>query len=280
MHGYLEKKSPKAVLGMRAWQPRYFELVLTSSKERGNEISLFYHKSQDDADAKKEPLGEIVLTDIKSVLLRPEKGEGRFDVEVPTRVFSLKCQFPEELKKWKSTLESMTQANKFKHPSAVPSTPAETMRLMAAASATATATGGPAQSFTQDATSTVELMSKGQAFIKYNYEHVTEKTTREIVSVFYKKDATPLGSLYIAEPGSKREDPETALALHTLTDLYLGTHTSTDQQTHRIATRAGAGADPSFVSLLFAHSPCLLVVCVSDFRQAEPRVQGRDQRQR
>ena len=29
-------------------------------------------------------------------------------------------------------------------------------------------------------------------------------------------------SLYFCEPGTKTEDPETALALHTLTDLYLG----------------------------------------------------------
>ncbi len=38
-------------------------------------------------------------------------------------------------------------------------------------------------------------MQKGQAFVKYNYEHVTEKTSRE--SVFYLKDSTSLGSLYI-----------------------------------------------------------------------------------
>jgi hypothetical protein len=197
--------------------------VLTSSKARGNEISLFYHKSQEDADAKKEALGEIVLTDIKSVALRKDKGEGRFDVEVPTRVFALRCDNPAELKKWLSTLESMTQMSSFQKPSALPSTPAETMRMMAANSAAATATGNQPQAFSQDAGATVDLMQKGQAFIKYNYEHVTEQTTREIVTVFYKKDSTPLGSLFVCPPGDKTEDVNTALALHSLTDLYLGT---------------------------------------------------------
>jgi len=63
--------------------------VLVSSPSRGNELSLFYHKSE--SDVGKEPLGEIVLNEIKSVTLRKDKGEGRFDVEVPTRVFALKC---------------------------------------------------------------------------------------------------------------------------------------------------------------------------------------------
>lgn len=74
------------------------QLVLQSSAARGNEISLFYHKSE--SDAGKEPLGEIVLNEIKSVQLRKEKGEGRFDVEVPSRVFALRCDNPAELKKW------------------------------------------------------------------------------------------------------------------------------------------------------------------------------------
>lgn len=65
------------------------QLVLVSSPSRGNELSLFYHKSE--SDVGKEPLGEIVLNEIKSVTLRKDKGEGRFDVEVPTRVFALKC---------------------------------------------------------------------------------------------------------------------------------------------------------------------------------------------
>lgn len=62
---------------------------MVSSPSRGNELSLFYHKSE--SDVGKEPLGEIVLNEIKSVTLRKDKGEGRFDVEVPTRVFALKC---------------------------------------------------------------------------------------------------------------------------------------------------------------------------------------------
>jgi hypothetical protein len=194
--------------------------VLTSSKSRGNELSLFYHKSEQDAAEKREPLGEIVLNEIKSVTARKDKGEGRFDVEVPGRVFSLRCEREAELKKWLATLNSMTQMASFQKPSALPATPAETMRLMAANSAAA---GGKVDSsFGADATVTVDLMSKGQAFIRYEHEHVTEKTTRSIVNVFFKKDATPLGSLYFCEPGTMDEDPNTALALHSLTDLFLG----------------------------------------------------------
>ena len=69
---------------------------------------------------------------------------------------------------------------------------------------------------------TIELMTRGSAFIKYNYETSTQRTVRDIVLVFYEKDQTPLGSLYFCEPGSREKDPNTALALHTLTDMYLG----------------------------------------------------------
>ena len=49
----------------------------------------------------------------------------------------------------------------------------------------------------QDAQETIGLMERGSACIKYKYEHVTERTTREIVLVFYHKDATALGSLLL-----------------------------------------------------------------------------------
>src|SRR3954469_16114644 len=120
MTGYLEKKSPKAVLGVRAWQKRFFELVLMSSAARGNELSLFYHKTESDSLEKKEPLGEIVLNEILGVTTRKEKGEGRFDIEVPTRVFSLKCENSAELKRWIATLQSMTQMASFQKPAALP----------------------------------------------------------------------------------------------------------------------------------------------------------------
>lgn len=99
-------------------------------------------------------------------------------------------------------------------PSALGATPAEVMKSMASANKSG-------DSKFNDAQNAIELMTKGQAFIRYQYEHVTEQTTREIVLLFYKKDATPLGSLYYCEPGEKTEDADGALCLHSLTDLYL-----------------------------------------------------------
>ena len=132
-----------------------------------------------------------MLNEIKSVHLRKDKGEGRFDVEVPSRVFALRCENPVELKKWIATLESMSQMANFKKPVNLPATPAETMRLMAQDSLTNPTKSN--ESKFDDAHQTLELMAKGQAFIRYHYEHVTEQTHREIVLLFYKKDTTPLG---------------------------------------------------------------------------------------
>ncbi len=54
----------------------------------------------------------------------------------------------------------------------------------------------PESSDFSQASDTIQMMSKGAAFIKYDHEFVTEQTTRTIVIVFYKKDSQPLGSLY------------------------------------------------------------------------------------
>lgn len=219
MVGYLEKKSPKKVLGRSAWQRRYFELVLLSSSERGNEILLYYFKSDSDADHK-EPLGEIILNEILAVQDLSKEKSGRFDIQVPSRTYALKCDNPAELNKWCKALQSLSQMNDYQKPSHLPDSPAETMKLMSQNSLNnPTKTN---QTTYKDATETIEMMTKGSAFIKYDYEKVSEKTTREIVLVFYQPDTTPLGSLYFCEPGEKVIEAQTALALHTLTDMYLG----------------------------------------------------------
>jgi hypothetical protein len=209
-------------------------LVLLTSAERGHEIVMFYYKSDSDSDHK-EPLGEIVLNDIMSVS-QPKDKLGRFDVQVPSRVFALKCDSPSDLKRWVTSLQSMSHMNDYTKPGHLPDSPADAMKLMAQSSLT-----NPSKiidtKFT-DATSTIDLMTRGSAFIKYDYEHVTEKTTRSIVLVYYQKDSTSLGSLYFCEPGEKVEDVNTALTLHTLTDMYLvSTHPSHPASTD-ICTRA------------------------------------------
>lgn len=61
------------MLGRHAWQRRWFTLSLSASPQRGHEILLAYFKTDEDAGAGKEPLGEIVLNDIMSVNVIKEK---------------------------------------------------------------------------------------------------------------------------------------------------------------------------------------------------------------
>jgi len=139
---------------------------------------------------------------------------GRFDVQVPSRIYALKCEQASELSRWVKVLESLIAANVYQKPSALPDSAIAAMRKTTTSSK---ATGD----FSADAAEAIDLMSRGAAFIKYNYESVTEKTSRDIVMVWYKKDDTPLGSLYFCEPGDKNEDKKTALSLATLTDIYV-----------------------------------------------------------
>jgi len=185
---------------------------------------LCYFKSESDS-AKLGPdgcLGEIDLNEIQSVAMRNDKGEGRFDVAVPGRIYALKCEEGNEIKlKWVAALQSLlprTQEYKGVVGDMVQDTPAEAMRRLAEASCQ-----GANSSFVVDqAAQTLELMEQGSAFLRYYHDPRTQKTTREIVQAFWQKDATPLGSIYTSEPGEKTFNVKNALALHSLTDLYLG----------------------------------------------------------
>jgi hypothetical protein len=145
---------------------------------------MYYYKNDSDALSGQEPLGEIVLNEIKSVVA-PKDKPGRMDVEVPGRIFALKAENQAEHAKWVAALQNMTSMSGYTKPSHLPSTPAETMKMMASQSSSLQA--GKTVDAAQDA---IDLMCKGSAFIKYDYEPVTQRTNRDIVVVWYKKDAT------------------------------------------------------------------------------------------
>lgn len=81
--------------------------------------------------------------------------------------------------------------------------------------------GAVAQQSSAQAQAAIDFITAGAAFIRYEYNRETQQTSREIVSVFYRRnDGTPLGSIYWCEPGDDTPDPSAALALHTLTGMY------------------------------------------------------------
>jgi hypothetical protein len=210
MEGYLEKKSPKKMIGISAWQRRYFVLTV-SSTDRGTHYKvLSYFKTAED----EEPLGNIPLIDVKAVNISKEK-TGRFDVVIKGRTYMLRCDNATDLQNWVNALSSTQVKPAYAKPANLPSSPAEAMKLMAEAS--------PEAAKLIDATDTLNMMKDGTAFIKYDYDSSTGDVDREIVLVFYKEDdGSELGSLYWCEPGEKQDVSQRALALHQLSDLYLG----------------------------------------------------------
>ena len=211
---------------------------------------MYYYKTESDSQKEEEPLGEIILNDIMSVTQLKEKDKlDRFDVQVPSRIFALKCDNPTELKKWVAALQQMSHMNDYQKPSILPDSPAETMKMLASGGAGSGSGGAASTPKALDATAAIELISKGSAFLKYDYDPATDQTQRDIVTVFYQKDATALGSLYYCEPGEKVASVSAALSLHTLTDMYLGKQS----KAFRSTIARNAAGDKCFTAVGASH---------------------------
>ena len=95
---YLEKRSPKAILGYRAWQERYFVLTDTA---------LFYYKNKDDYE-KKEPLGELTLAEQILRITASAEDEFCFDILLSDagRVFELRAASRADCQRWVLILDN------------------------------------------------------------------------------------------------------------------------------------------------------------------------------
>ena len=68
----------------------------------------------------------------------------------------------------------------------------------------------------------VRLLSEGREVTFFENEQLP---TRRNVFLFYQQDGTSHGSFYWSDPGTRFANPQQSLALHTLTDIYVGKQT-------------------------------------------------------
>jgi hypothetical protein len=218
---------PRSVLNYYAWQKRYFVLTLSTTDRGSNYKVLSYFKSAED----EEPLGNIPLVDIKSVNVSKDQN-GRFDIIIKGRIYQLKVDSSADLQRWVSALSHTVAKPAYSKPANLPSSPAETMKLMSNTS--------PDNAKLFDTQDTLQMMNVGARFIKYDYDMENEDCHRSIVLVYLRQDdSTELGSLYWVDQAEKPDNnTRQRLALHELSDLYLGKQSKAFK--HPVAMAASA----------------------------------------
>lgn len=107
LKGYLRKKSPKGITGMRAWQKRYFHLF---------ETSLAYGKTSDLRHAQ----GALPLLEVTAIELVAGKPT-RFRFDVANRRFDLEASSPDEAENWVAAMKQCWQTARASAPTSTAS---------------------------------------------------------------------------------------------------------------------------------------------------------------
>ncbi len=100
LEGYLKKKSPKAILGLRPWQERYFVLW-------GHQLC--YYKKKDDVGDESKVLGYLLVENMVGAEAPSEKGADRFDVVLAgvERRFELQAESASVCSTWVNTISNV-----------------------------------------------------------------------------------------------------------------------------------------------------------------------------
>lgn len=95
IQGYMDKKSPKRVVGVSVWQRRFFQLQHYEFNAQYSKYTIFYYKTQ--KIHSEEPLGMIELSQVQT--LQPLK-DGKLELLLPFRTFTLQVKNKQEYQQW------------------------------------------------------------------------------------------------------------------------------------------------------------------------------------